>query len=111
MKRERLWLLLAIVGTILPMSQFIPASIAGEFSVRALVRDVTDTRLARGVAADLAVAATTGVLLIILDGVRRRIRGWWIALLGTFLIGFSFGLPFYLYLRDRAERSLAGGDR
>jgi hypothetical protein len=48
-----IYLVAAILGIILPMIQFIPASVA-------------------------------------------------IPLAGTFFIGFSFGLPFFLYLRERA---------
>jgi len=36
------------------------------------------------------------------------VRGFWAVVLGTLLIGFSFGLPLYLYLREscfEAERS------
>lgn len=95
-----IYLVLAIAGTVLPMSQFIPASMAGEFSVRALIADSTTTPLATGLTLDLAVAATTGLLFIVVEAVRRRIKYAWIAIVGTFLIGFSFGLPFFLFLRQ-----------
>ncbi len=94
------YLVLAALGTILPMSQFIPASIEGTFSVAALWADSTDTQLVTGLTYDLMVAAVTGLLFIVVDAVRHKIRLAWISLLGTFLIGFSFGLPFYLFLRE-----------
>jgi hypothetical protein len=60
------------------------------------------------------VAATTGVLFIVVEAVRRRIRLAWIAVVGTFLIGFSFGLPFFLFLRqiqlDRETRGTVSVD-
>jgi hypothetical protein len=94
------YLVLAVAGTILPMSQFIPASLAGEFSIAAMIADSTATPLATGVTLDLAVAASTGLLFIIVEAIRRRIKLAWIAIAGTFLIGFSFGLPFFLFLRQ-----------
>jgi hypothetical protein len=94
------YLTLAVLGTILPMSQFIPASIEGSFSIGALWADSTDTQLVTGLTYDLMVAAVTGLLFIVVDAVRNKIKLAWISVVGTFLIGFSFGLPFYLFLRE-----------
>jgi hypothetical protein len=102
-----IYLVLAVAGAVLPMSQFIPASIDGTFSVAALIADSTDTRLVTGLTLDLAVAALSGVTFILVDSIRKKIKLAWIALVGTVLIGFSFGLPFYLFLREgNAQKGL-----
>ncbi len=109
MRFSWVYLLLAIAGTVLPMSQFIPASIDGEFSVQALMVDSFATRNVAGLALDLAVAAMTGVVFLLRE--RNSVRGytWIIPLVGTFLIGFSFGLPFFLFLRERQREKGESG--
>lgn len=100
-----LYLVLAILGALLPLSQFVPASLEGTFSVGSLISEVTATRNLRGIAFDLMVAAITGVVFMVREGRRLKVKLLWLPLLGTILIGFSFGLPFFLYLRERALQS------
>lgn len=107
MKRSYVYLVLAVVGAVLPMSQFVPASMAGEFTIAIMVEQMMSTRILRGVSFDLMVAAVTGIVFIVMEGTRTRIRGYWIALIGTILIGFSFGLPFFLFLWERNRENTA----
>ena len=97
-----IYLILAIIGVILPMSQFIPATIAGEFSLNGLFKDMTQTRILTGVSLDFFIAATAAIVFIIIEGKKRKLSLVWVAIVGTFLIGLSFGLPFFLYLRERS---------
>lgn len=104
--KKYLFLAIAILGTILPMSQFIPASMDGEFSVAGMFDAMFANRTIAGVSFDFTVVVVTAIVFGILEAVRLRIGAAWIALAGTFLIGASFGLPFFLFLRERAiERS------
>ncbi|WP_455382982.1 DUF2834 domain-containing protein [Salinispira pacifica] len=100
--KKYVFLALAAVGIVLPMSQFIPASLDGEFSVSAMMQKMFASRTIAGVSLDFAVTALTALLFGVLEAVRLRMRTAWIALAGSFLIGFSFGLPFLLFLRERA---------
>lgn len=105
--RKWLYLGLAFVGIILPMSQFIPASLDGEFSVGGMFEAMFANRTIAGVSLDFTVVVVTAIAFGVAEAVRLRLRLAWIALAGTFLIGASFGLPFLLYLRERAIE--AGG--
>lgn len=100
--KKTLFLVLAILGTVLPMSQFIPASIDGEFSVAGMFQEMTATRTITGVSLDFFVATLTGLVFGIYEAVRLKMRLAWIPLIGTFLIGFSFSFPFFLFLREGA---------
>lgn len=97
-----IYLFLAIIGIILPMSQFVPASIDGEFSVSGMLERMTADRTITGVTYDFLVVVTTGLVFGVFESIRLRIRWAWISLIGTFLIGASFGLPFLLFLREQA---------
>tara|TARA_B100000614_G_scaffold182638_1_gene163343 strand:- start:46 stop:372 length:327 start_codon:yes stop_codon:yes gene_type:complete len=104
--KKTIYLVLAVAGIVLPMSQFIPATMAGEFSVGTMVSSMFANQLIAGVALDFTVVVATALVFAGLEAVRLRIKTAWIPLAGTVLIGASFGLPFFLYLRERAlERS------
>ncbi|HEU0179981.1 MAG TPA: DUF2834 domain-containing protein [Blastocatellia bacterium] len=63
---------------------------------------------ASGLGADLILSATLGLIAFGREARALGVRGFWAVMLGTLLIGFSFGLPLYLYLREsryEAERS------
>lgn len=107
MKIRYLYLVLAIAGVALPMSQFIPATIAGEFTLTTMFEQLSATQTVLGFTLDLTVAALAGVLFIVVEAIRLKIKLAWIAVAGTFLIGFSFGLPFFLFLREGAPETQA----
>ncbi|MFW5742092.1 MAG: DUF2834 domain-containing protein [bacterium] len=100
--KKHIYLVLAILGIVLPMSQFIPASLDGEFSIAGMFEAMTANRTITGVTLDFAVAVVTGLVFGVSEAVRLKLKLAWIAFAGTFLIGFSFGLPFFLYARERA---------
>ena len=63
---------------------------------------------ASGLVADLVLSAALGLIVFGREARALGVRGFWAVVLGTLLIGFSFGLPLYLYLREsrfEAERS------
>lgn len=103
MKGRHVYLILAIIGAVLPLSQFAAASMEGTFTFQKLIADLTASRLTAGFALDLIVAAVTGLVFMIAETRRSAIRGAWVAVVGTVVIGFSFGLPFFLFLRARAR--------
>jgi uncharacterized membrane protein len=100
MKMRHIYLIIAVLGAVLPLSQFIPASLAGQFSIGGLIDDITANRNVAGLSLDLGVAALAGIVFMVAETVRMRIRLAWIAIVGTIIIGFSFGLPFFLFLRE-----------
>jgi len=101
MKRY-LFLLLSVAGIILPMSQFIPASISGEFTIGGMFAAMTSSRTITGVTFDFLVVVLTALAFGIIESIRLKIKWAWVCLVGTFLIGASFGFPFFLFLREGA---------
>jgi hypothetical protein len=101
-KLRHFYLILAVLGAVLPLSQFIGASIEGTFTFQKMIDDLTQSRITAGFTLDLLVAAVAGLLFMLAELRRRSVPGTWIAVIGTVAIGFSFGLPFFLFLRERA---------
>lgn len=100
--KKYIYLVLAAAGVALPMSQFIPASMAGEFSVGGMFEAMFANRTIAGVSLDFTVVVATSLVLGVTETMRLKVKLWWVALAGTFLIGASFGLPFFLFMRERS---------
>jgi hypothetical protein len=50
---------------------------------------------------DLLIAAVAFLIWTAWDGTRSGVARWWLAIPATGLVGLCFGLPLYLYLRER----------
>ena len=61
------------------------------------------TDMATIAAWDLSWTAVAALGFIIAEGIHKSIRGWWLAVIGSFCVGLCFGLPLFLYLRERAK--------
>ncbi len=65
-------------------------------------------RVAGFFAMDVLVSAIVLIIFVQVEGRRLGIRGLWLPVVGTLLVGVSFGLPLFLYLRQiQLDRSSA----
>jgi Terpene cyclase DEP1 len=93
----RLYAALCVLGAVLPL-WFFGSFLADEgLDVGAFFDQLTESDIALFAWADVAVAG----LAVIVFAVYERVARWWLAVLGTVLIGPSFGLPLLLLLRER----------
>ncbi|AHC16378.1 DUF2834 domain-containing protein [Salinispira pacifica] len=100
-----LFLVISIIGIAAPYSQM-PAMLAdGEYSLIEHFAAVYATPETAFFGWDLAVTGIAFLAFMLVEIRRNRIPFWWISLLGTFMVGISFGLPFFLFLRSRAADS------
>lgn len=104
MKVQRaVFLVLAIWGAIHPMYWFITWFVQNEWSLMAMVDAWHANASTTGLVWDLTIAAITLTVFILVETwQKRRFIGLW-AILATFCIGVSCGLPLYLYLRLRGR--------
>jgi hypothetical protein len=97
---KHLYLALCIVGAIVPYSQFIPWIAAHGFDLRLLVEQLFANRISAFFAVDVILSAIVLVVFASTDGRRLGIKHWWLPVLATLLVGVSFGLPLFLYMRE-----------
>ena len=107
MKPKHLYLILCILGAVLPYSQFVPWVAQHGLNVPLMLRELFANRISAFFGLDVIVSAVALLAFIRVERKRAPIPNWWIAVLGTLLIGGSFGLPFFLYLRESAARQTA----
>jgi Terpene cyclase DEP1 len=96
-----LYLLLAVLGAVLPYSQFIPWLAAHGLNARLLLTDLFAGRISAFFGLDVIVSALVLIVFIFREGAERKIRTLWLPVAATCLIGVSCGLPLFLYLRER----------
>jgi len=96
-----LWLALALVGTVLPYSQFLPWLAEHGPNVPLLFAELFSTRVGAFFGLDVLVSAVVLIAFIRREGAKRKMRMLWLPVAATCLIGVSCGLPLFLYLRER----------
>jgi hypothetical protein len=64
------------------------------------LRDLFANRISAFFAMDVVVSAVVLISFIQTEGKRLQTRLLWLPTLGTLLVGVSFGLPLFLYLRQ-----------
>jgi predicted exporter len=96
-----LYLSLAVIGAVLPYSQFIPWIAAHGLDVSLMVRELFSTYIGGFFGLDVLVSAVVLLVFICREGASRNVRPLWLPIAATCLIGVSSGLPLFLYLRER----------
>ena len=108
MKLRHRYLVLATLGILLPYWQFVPWLFEHGVDVSPFFGALFANRVAAFFAMDVLVSAIVLIIFVQVEGRRLGIRGLWIPVVGTLLVGVSFGLPLFLYLRQiQLDRSSA----
>jgi Terpene cyclase DEP1 len=105
MSRKSVYLLLCVLGIAIPYSQFLPWLFQNGFDWRLFLASLAVNRISLFFVADVLVSAVVLVVFMGRESERARIRHGWIATVGLCLVGVSFALPVYLYLRERELES------
>ncbi|MGB0757396.1 MAG: DUF2834 domain-containing protein [Patescibacteria group bacterium] len=101
--KKSLYLILAILGTIIPYTQFVPFTNKYGFDVPLMLDQMFATTISTGIAYDALFTALVLIIFILIEQKKNPVRLFWIPIVGIFAIGLSFAFPFYLYLRERSR--------
>ena len=106
MKPKHLYLTLAVVGTVLPLSQLLPFLRDHGLNASLFVQQLFATPVGGFFGFDVLVSAIILWLFVYFEGRRASVRYRWAPVLATIVVGVSLGLPLFLYLRElQLERS------
>ncbi len=100
MKPRRVYLLLCVVGLVLPYWQFIPWVAIHGLNLRLFLSELFANRISAFFGMDVFVSAAVLICFMRIENRRRLIKHRWIPVLATALVGVSLGLPLFLYLRE-----------
>ena len=75
---------------------------SGTFDVISFVQSTWTTNpYAKSLSCDFWTGAIAGTLFILLEGMRIKIKNLYLYLVATFLIGFAFAFPLFLFFRHQ----------
>jgi len=95
-----IYIILSIVGTVLPLSQFVPWFSVHGLNIPLLLQQATSSNIAAFAWADVLVSGIVVIVFIVAEGRRLGMRRLWLPL-SCIAVGPSLALPFFLFLRER----------
>jgi hypothetical protein len=99
MKLKTVYLVLCVLGAVLPLWQLAPWLAANGLDVSLLFRQLFADRVGAFFGMDVIVSAVVLAVFVVSEGPRVRLR--WLAVVATLAVGVSLGLPLFLYMRER----------
>ncbi len=101
MKLRYLYLVLALIGLILPYSQFLPWIMEHHaMNIPLFIHDMFANQISAFFAMDVIVSTIVLIVFILDEGRRLGMRTLWLPVIATLLVGVSLGFPLLLYLRQ-----------
>ncbi len=103
------YLILCILGTVLPYSQFVPFLVEHGLNLQLFFEQLFVNRISSFFAMDLIVSSLVLWAFVFWEGSRLGMKNLWIYIASNLLVGVSLGLPLFLLMRQRKleERSRA----
>lgn len=106
--RERLLLVIAVVGFIVPNVFVIAFTVDEGFDLGAYFSLWTASTPSTQLLVDLVIASLAFFVWAAVEGPKAGIERWWVCIPATLLVGLCFGLPLFLWMRERTlSRSAA----
>jgi hypothetical protein len=101
MRVRNVYLILCVIGAILPYWKLVPWIIEHGLSLSLLFAELFSTRIGAFFGLDVIVSALALFVFIVVEGRRAEVPHRWLPIIATLLVGVSLGLPLFLYLRQR----------
>ncbi len=102
---QAIYVALCILGTALPLTQFVPWLADAGVDIPLLVQQIADDRLSAFAWLDVLVSAGVLIVFVVIESRRLKMRHGPCALLG-WGVGVSLALPLFLLLRERHAQRL-----
>jgi len=103
-----LYLICAILGTVLPLSQLLPFLAQHGFDLPLLFKQLFENHISAFFGLDVIVSSIVVWLFVFSEGRRRDMKNLWLYVICNLAVGVSLALPLFLFVR---ERKLTGNNR
>lgn len=108
MKLKHVYAVLAVVGTVLPLWQFLPFVRVHGLALAPFFQQLFSTPVGGFFGMDVIVSSAVLWVLVLTEGRRLSVPHLWAPILGSLAVGVSLGLPLFLYMREvRLEEARA----
>ena len=102
-KIQWLFLGLTIVGCVLPLSHFVRFLLVHGANASLFFSQLFQTEVSTFFAMDVFISAVALWIFVYIEGRRLGMKSLWIYVLCTMLVGVSFALPLFLFMRARTN--------
>jgi hypothetical protein len=100
MKLKHFYLILAVVGFVVPYYFLISFLRVHGFDVNELIRQLFANQISTFFAVDLILASAVFIVFLRKEARRYSMNHWWIYLLPLLTVGLSLAFPLFLYVRE-----------
>ena len=102
------YLILCILGTLIPYSQFVPFVREHGLDLPLLVQQLFSTRIGGFFGLDVIVSTVVLWFFVYFEGRRAKVKQLWLPVAASLTVGVSLALPMFLYMREK-RLELSGG--
>ena len=96
-----LYLIAAILGAILPLSQLVPFLAMHGLDMRVFFEQLFQNHVSALFGLDVIVSSFVLWLFVFTEGRRRGMKNLWLYVVCNLAVGVSLALPLFLYFRER----------
>jgi hypothetical protein len=101
MRLRHIYLGLSVLGLVVPYAKFLPWLSEHGLDFGLFLRELFATRIGAFFGLDVVVSVIVLFAFIVSERRAIRIQHVWLPIIATLLVGVSFGLPLFLYMRQR----------
>jgi len=94
------YLLMTVLGLVLPYTVLGTWMNINGFQIFVFIEEILNSKLSILAWIDVVISAIVLIAFILHEGKKINLKQSWIPIVGTILVGVSFGLPLFLYLRE-----------
>ena len=96
-----LYLVAAVLGTVLPLSQLIPFLATNGLDLPLFFRQLFQNDVSAFFGLDVIVSSLALWLFVFSEGRRRGMKNLWLYVVCNLAVGVSLALPLFLFFRER----------
>jgi uncharacterized protein DUF2834 len=100
MRARHLYLVLCLIGTLLPLGAFLPFLRTAGAGPRLFLQQLFATPVSGFFGWDVIVSSLALWTLVLVEGRRLAMPRLWGPIVANLLVGVSLGLPLFLYMRE-----------
>ncbi|MFY9621095.1 MAG: DUF2834 domain-containing protein [Pyrinomonadaceae bacterium] len=100
MKAKHLYLLLCVIGTVLPYWFLVPFLREHGLDLRLIGEQLFANQISSFFGMDVIVTTVCLWIFIYFEGRRVRMKNLWAPVIASLTVGVSLGLPLFLFLRE-----------
>ena len=100
MSRKSVYLMLFVIGTVVPYLSFVPWVMDHGLDISRLVEELFANRISAFFGLDVIVSSLVLWAFVAFEGTRTGVRHTWAPIVASLTIGVSAGLPLFLFLRE-----------